>query len=111
MKKLIVLFSVLSVTLPAMADPAITPNPETYCQIVKARKESQQFALEFMNVCMKRGDGVKDWTDADDQVFECRKAAMGYSGTFVDSESALTFGYADFLHLGGDPNTCKLDKK
>lgn len=110
MKKLIAFIVLLGIATPAMADET---NPKTlveYCQIAKARKESRAFMLDVMKTCMSRGDGIKDWTDADDQVSECRSTALAFTNSYVNNESALSFYYAEFLRRGGNPDTCQFDK-
>lgn len=81
---------------------------EDSCHVMRARLENQAFVLEMMKACMQRGNGVSDWTDADDQVIQCRHTAFqsvgGYSTYIVDDV------YAKFLSAGSDPKTCKLPK-
>ena len=81
---------------------------EEGCQIMKARIDNKAFILEMMKVCMQRGDGVSDWTDADDQVMQCRYTAFQTVGGYTDFK--VNEGYARFLSEGGDPKTCKLPK-
>lgn len=81
---------------------------EEACQIMKARIDNKAFILDMMKACMQRGDGVHDWTDADDQVMQCRYTAFQTVGGYTDYR--LSEIYARFLNEGGDPKTCKLPK-
>lgn len=108
MKTCLKILFVASVLLSTTANAGIAPTTEGVCHIMKARMENKEFILEMMKVCMQRGDGVHDWTDADDQVMQCRYTAFKTVGGYSDWR--IEDIYANFLSEGGDPKTCKLPK-